>query len=672
MLCAILLLAAPKVVVNEILYHAPDDQDALQFIELHNAGDKDADLSGWKLARSVEHAFPAGTRLAAGGFLVLCKDAREFKRHYGSDAVEWKGSLGHDKGHVELLDAAGKRVDSVKYRSRGPWPLAADGYSSSLERICPDAPGDDPRNWAPSPLPERTPRAGGTPGKKNAAHSAVPLPRVSRVAFTPVVGEKDEIKVEADARSEKVELLWRACVPGREGEEKAVAVKAGAGGRFSLSLPAQKAGTLVRFRFRAIEGKAVRLHPHPEEVRPAFSVYVRGDEKPGKIPLGFIVNTVRAKEGRPKFFGAPPSPAPPPRGTSAYVHVDTAGKARLFDFIHVTPRNGGRKVRFHKDRPLDGMRTINLIHEHVDRFALSEHLSMRVHALAGNAAPRTGFVRTWIDGSPIGYQLLVEQPNKAYLKRHGLHANGNLYKANWTGWTITGRHEKKTNTRTGHDDLLKLVADLGKGKAEDKRKVIEKEIDARQVATHYAVRTILSDWDGFFNNYFLHRDTRPGGKWTLHPWDQDKTWGWHDGNGGATVWFDMPITYGMEGDRPPPLKPGEPNFGFGGPPWWRRGGDLSRPLLAHPEFRKRFLARTKELLETAYAEKAIEPLVKELASWLEDEVPIRARLVGEDPKAATARLKADLDALREHRKKRSEFLLAQDEIKKAGKPIVSP
>jgi hypothetical protein len=171
------------------------------------------------------------------------------------------------------------------------------------------------------------------------------------------------------------------------------------------------------------------------------------------------------------------------------------------------------------------------------------------------------------------------------------------------------------------------------------------------------VRTILSDWDGFFNNYFLYHAAGKTKKWVMFPWDQDKTWGFHDGVRGNEVFVDMPITFGMEGDRPPG------NF----PAWWRPGGDFSRPLLADPTFRKHFLARVKDLLETVYTEEKFGPVIKELGERLEPEVKLRAEQRREDPKAALDAFHRTLGQLREHLTKRREFLLKQDEIKKAGK-----
>src|SRR3954451_21223518 len=94
-----LAVAAPAradVVINEIFYHAPDDLDNLQFIELHNTGDQAVDLSGWKLRKAVKFTFPAKATIEAKGYVVLCKDLKEFKTHYKFDAAgQFDGSLSH-------------------------------------------------------------------------------------------------------------------------------------------------------------------------------------------------------------------------------------------------------------------------------------------------------------------------------------------------------------------------------------------------------------------------------------------------------------------------------------------------------------------------------------------------------------------------------------------------
>jgi hypothetical protein len=673
--------ASATVVINEILYHAPDDLDDLQFIELYNTGNADVDLSGWKLNRDVKFEFPRGTKIAANGYLVLCKNPALFKRYYGFAAAgTFTGSLDRGRGHVELVNAAGNKIDSVRYRSRAPWPLAAAGYSSSLERICPTAPAEGPENWAPSPLPAAGHKPGGTPGAKNTSFAAHLPPVIRNVTFTPTHALPDqEVRVEAEARSAEelkaVELRYRVAGSGFEKAEVTVPMTKAASGKYTASIPGQKPGQILRFRVRAVDASnGERFAPYAQDLRPAFSVYVHDKFPQAKIPLGYIVNVGGgggAGRGGIRFFnfGGGPGAALPPRGKSAFVYVSAkTGEAELFDFINVTPRKAGHKVRLHKDHTLDGMTTLNLIYEFMDRFVFAEPMAFEVYRKAGNAACRTDFVRTWIDGRPIGFQLLIEQPNSAFVRHNKLHGGGNLYKCQWFGNGVVGTHEKKTHIHEGHDDIVQLVDQLNRTKGDEQWKVIKKNFDVEQVATYFAVNMVLSHWDGYFNNYFTYHDTRGGGKWTMYPWDQDKTWGFHDGIGGYDIFFDMPLTFGMEGDVPPgwPKNQMVPQ-GIGiGAIWWRHGGYFSKPLLANPQFRKLFLARTKELLEKVYTEEVMFPLIKGLQERLEDEVKFRAQLQGQDGKQAVEHFHRNLDTLRTHLKKRRQFLLAQEEIKKAG------
>jgi hypothetical protein len=338
---------------------------------------------------------------------------------------------------------------------------------------------------------------------------------------------------------------------------------------------------------------------------------------------------------------------------SAFVYFDPATqKPELFDFVQVAPRKGGQKVHFYKDRPLGRMTTINLIFEG-DSAALVEPLAYEVYRKAGMAAEQSYHVRLWINGQPCGYRLLVEQPNRAFLRRNQIRDDGNLYKILWYERGVVGQHEKKTRVREGHDDIVALIAALEKTTGAAQWEVIKKNFDVEQVVNYFAVNTVLSHWDGFFNNYFTYHDTNGTGKWTLYPWDQDNTWGLGM-MGRGEVFSNMPITFGMDGDAPPGRPPGagpERGFGFGfggGAGWWRQPGWFSGPLLANPKFRKIFLARTKEILQSIYTEETFYPIINAMGERLKPEVKVRAELLKSDPERAIQNLEQNLLRLREH------------------------
>ncbi|MBM4002990.1 MAG: hypothetical protein FJ295_06825 [Planctomycetes bacterium] len=101
---------------------------------------------------------------------------------------------------------------------------------------------------------------------------------------------------------------------------------------------------------------------------------------------------------------------------------------------------------------------------------------------------------------------------------------------------------------------------------------------------------------------------------------------------------------------------GFPRFGIGRPFWWRDGGDLSRPLLAHREFYARFKKRLTEMTDPFFTEEAMFPKIEQMQVALEPEVRLRARLRGGDEQAASAQLLQVCDALRQHLVARREFV----------------
>ena len=163
-------IASPgSVTFTEIAYHAAGD-DELEWIELHNPRAVATDLTGWSLTGGVSFAFPDGTLLPAGGYLVVASDPAMVAGALGPLV----GRLDADGERVELVTNGGRRVDSVHYGSDDPWPVAADGSGHTLAKIRADAPSDHAEGWAASR------EAGGTPGRANgvdpaAAPASVPL-----------------------------------------------------------------------------------------------------------------------------------------------------------------------------------------------------------------------------------------------------------------------------------------------------------------------------------------------------------------------------------------------------------------------------------------------------------------------------------------------------------------
>ena len=142
------------VVINEIMYHPHQDNDAqYEYIELLNVSDDTWDISGWVLD-GVNYTNPPGTFIAPGEFLVVCADHAAISNLYGiaNVAGDWPGVLQNGGERLDLMTDEGAVIDSVRYNDREPWPVGADGYGPSLERLRSAEDGDTYINWGASSI----------------------------------------------------------------------------------------------------------------------------------------------------------------------------------------------------------------------------------------------------------------------------------------------------------------------------------------------------------------------------------------------------------------------------------------------------------------------------------------------------------------------------------------
>ncbi len=139
-----------QVIISEIMYNPPESgTDSLEYLELHNNANSAVDISGWNFTQGIDHIFPSGTILPAGGYLTLAKNANAFQLVFGFQPIVWtNGALTNSPGEdIELRDANANVIDYVDYVNAAPWPLEANGQGSALV-LC-DYNGDNAlaSNW---------------------------------------------------------------------------------------------------------------------------------------------------------------------------------------------------------------------------------------------------------------------------------------------------------------------------------------------------------------------------------------------------------------------------------------------------------------------------------------------------------------------------------------------
>ena len=178
--------------ISEIMYHPPDlgaaDNTADEFLELRNITslpvplfDPNFATNTWRLRGGVDFEFPAGLELAPRQLLLVVSFdpdndpalAAAFRAKYGlGPGVRllgpYRGKLDNGGESIELRrpdapqtnsgEAPYFVVEKIHFGDSVPWPAAADGKGSSLQRINDAAYGNDPANWIASPP---TPGQGG-------------------------------------------------------------------------------------------------------------------------------------------------------------------------------------------------------------------------------------------------------------------------------------------------------------------------------------------------------------------------------------------------------------------------------------------------------------------------------------------------------------------------------
>jgi hypothetical protein len=122
------------VVINEIHSNPDVETELVEFIELHNAGTEDIDLSGWSFGTGISYTFAPGTILPVGGYLIVAEnpDHIHLKWSSGRFGIDPKivfgpyaGRLENDGERIAICDARGglsARFPLAYSRRPGPCP----------------------------------------------------------------------------------------------------------------------------------------------------------------------------------------------------------------------------------------------------------------------------------------------------------------------------------------------------------------------------------------------------------------------------------------------------------------------------------------------------------------------------------------------------------------------
>ncbi len=165
--------------ITEVMYQplAPgQDSSDFEFIELLNIGPVTLDLSGVRFTNGITHAFPAGTTLAPGAYLVVANDRSSFLSRYpGSQgfmaAGGFNGAFDNTGETLALTLPEPWRVHILRFRFEPTWYPSASGGGRSIVIASPTT--TLPKDWADRSVWRASANVNGSPG---AADPASPPP----------------------------------------------------------------------------------------------------------------------------------------------------------------------------------------------------------------------------------------------------------------------------------------------------------------------------------------------------------------------------------------------------------------------------------------------------------------------------------------------------------------
>ena len=257
------------------------------------------------------------------------------------------------------------------------------------------------------------------------------------------------------------------------------------------------------------------------------------------------------------------------------------------------------KLRF--DKYVDGqslggvMERMTLNNSIQDPSMVNTCLSYRVFAAAGSPAPRCNFATVSVNGKDLGLYVHVEEMKAPFLSRHFESAEGNLYEGTVSDFTPTyrGTIEKKTNTDAADwSDIDAVVAAL-QDPSDAGLKALGETVDLDRFLSFWATEVLVGHWDGYAgdrNNYHFYRE--PAGPFVFIPWGADDTFHLRDD----------PNPFDNISNPPPSVL---------------ALTAIPNRLYNDSDWRVEYVARLKEILDTAWDEEDLLAVVDAMAATVQ-------------------------------------------------------
>lgn len=492
-----------------------EDGEAPDWIEVTNPGTSDYDISGWHLSDNDDAldawAFPPGTVIPAQGSIIVF--ASHKNRAIAGAPLHTDFRLSGEGETVYLVFSNGSTVVSELEMPRGYTNVSyGRDPAGALTYFVSPTPGLPNGTGAPVVLNPRhaptTPKA----GEPVVVTALVPDPfgatASATLTYRVMYGtEQSVVMVDDGSGDDKIagDRIWTGTIP-----------------------PVAAPGEMLRWKLTvsdSSDGSSFTLPPH---AKPKFS-----DEY-----LGTRIADGNVQTQLPVWWWFIENPGQANQVAGSRCSVSYAGE--FYDNVYVRIRGGSsyaypkKSYKFdfnpeHRVRiDIDGPRhdEININTTWADKAFIRQPLAYQLYSEAGGAAPISFPIRVEQNGTFFSVAVFIEEPGeRAFLDRHGLDREGDMYKmyntfTNWKGGSV----EKKTRQYEGNGGLKIIINKLDKTGTE-LRDVLFDKVDVAACINYLAVTSLMHDNDHIAKNYFVHRETEGDREWRMLAWDKDLVWG---------------------------------------------------------------------------------------------------------------------------------------------------
>jgi hypothetical protein len=200
-------------------------------------------------------------------------------------------------------------------------------------------------------------------------------------------------------------------------------------------------------------------------------------------------------------------------GDTVYEEVGIHLKGAAGSFRSVDDSKPAFTLNFDKfvdDQNFHGLDKLSLNNSVQDGSYMTEAICSELFLAAGVPTPRTTHARVWLNGRDLGFYVLKEGFDKAFLKRHFKNTRGNLYDGGFLR-EITEPLERTSGDGDvkGRADLKALAAAATEPDHAKRLERLRQVLDLDRFVSFTALEMLTWHWDGYVlkkNNYRVYHD----------------------------------------------------------------------------------------------------------------------------------------------------------------------